>query len=144
MEEAMSQDDCSSWKSQRPAMMTANDYVLVPNLYAFLVSLLVPFTFHILQQDVKNTKANVLNLCIHSFLRYFIYSQSKHSSLHLLPNTLSLQSSIVDRGHFSHTKLEIILGTLKCTIIIRTLIFILVFLAPSHDDPHVLTKLKSM
>lgn len=75
MEEALSQDDRSSWKSQRPAMMTANDYVLVPNLYAFLVSLLVPFTFHILQQGVKNTKAKALNLCLHSFLRYFIYSQ---------------------------------------------------------------------
>jgi len=48
MEEAVSQD-CSSWEIQRQAMMTANDYVLVPNLYAFLVSLLVPFTSHILQ-----------------------------------------------------------------------------------------------
>jgi len=125
-------------------MMTANYYALVPNFYAFLVSLLVPFTFHILQQGVKNTKMNVLNSCLHSFLRYFIYSQSKHSSLHLLPNTLSLQSSLVDSGQFSRTKLGIILGTLKCTIIIRTLIFIFVFLAASHDDPHVLTKLKSM
>jgi len=115
MEEAMSQDDCSSWKSQRPAMMTANDYVLVPNLHAFLVSLLVPFTFLILQQGVKNTNVKVLNplnaelypichllallgahhilhvsrirvnLCLLSFLRYFIYSQSKHFSLQLLP-----------------------------------------------------------
>jgi hypothetical protein len=81
----MSQDDCSSSKSQRPALMTANDYVLAPNLHAFLVSLLVPFTFLILQQGVKNTNVKVLNLCLLSFLRYFIYSQSKHFSLHLLP-----------------------------------------------------------
>jgi hypothetical protein len=72
MEEATPQDNCSSRKSQRPAMMTANDYVFVPNIYAFLVSLLVPFTFLILQQGVKNTKVKVLNLCVHSFLRYFI------------------------------------------------------------------------
>lgn len=85
MDKAMSQDDCSSWKNQRPAMTTANDYALVPNLYAFLISLLVPFTFLILQQGVKNTKVKVLNLCLNSFLSYFIYSLSKHSSLHLLP-----------------------------------------------------------